>query len=143
MGFVSEFKAFAIKGNVVDRAVGTIIGAAFGKIVASFIDDLVMPLVGKAIGNADFNNLFIPLSGQDSKLSLVEAKKAGAVLAYGSFVTVVINFTILAFCIFMMVKAINNMKKNEEAKPAAPAAPPAPSSEEKLLAEIRDLLKAR
>ena len=143
MGFVSEFKAFAIKGNVVDMAVGTIIGAAFGKIVASFIDDLVMPLVGKAIGNADFNNLFIPLSGQDSKLSLVEAKKAGAVLAYGSFVTVVINFTILAFCIFMMVKAINNMKKNEEAKPAAPAAPPAPSSEEKLLAEIRDLLKAR
>ena len=143
MGFVSEFKAFAIKGNVVDMAVGTIIGAAFGKIVASFIDDLVMPLVGKAIGNADFNNLFIPLSGQDSKLSLVEAKKAGAVLAYGSFVTVVINFTILAFCIFMMVKAINNMKKKEEAAPAAPAAPPAPSSEEKLLAEIRDLLKAR
>ena len=140
MGFVSEFKAFAIKGNVVDMAVGTIIGAAFGKIVASFIDDLVMPLVGKAISNADFNNLFIPLSGQDSKLSLVEAKKAGAVLAYGSFFTVIINFTILAFCIFMMVKAINNMKKKEE---AAPAAPPAPSSEEKLLAEIRDLLKAR
>ncbi|MBI1839746.1 MAG: large conductance mechanosensitive channel protein MscL [Verrucomicrobia bacterium] len=143
MGFISEFKAFAIKGNVIDMAVGVIIGGAFGKIVTSLIDDLVMPVVGKAIGNAEFNNLFIPLSGQDSKLALAEARKGGAVFAYGSFITVVINFIILAFCIFMMVKAINNLKKKEEAQPAAPPPPSPPTSEEKLLAEIRDLLKAR
>ncbi|MBL9166986.1 MAG: large conductance mechanosensitive channel protein MscL [Verrucomicrobiales bacterium] len=139
MGFMSEFKAFAVKGNVIDMAVGVIIGGAFGKIIGSVIDDIIMPVVGKVIGNVDFSNMFIPLSGQTSKV-LADARKEGAVLAYGNFLTVVINFTILAFCIFMMVKAINNLKKKEEAKPSAP---PEPSKEEKLLAEIRDILKAR
>ncbi len=145
MGFVSEFKAFAIKGNVVDMAVGVIIGGAFGKIVGSVIDDLIMPLVGKAIGNVDFSNLYIPLSEAikqtDGKWpALADAKKLGPVFAWGNFASVTINFLILAFCIFMMVKAINSLKKHEEAKPA-PA--PEPSKEEKLLAEIRDILKAR
>lgn len=139
MGFVSEFKAFAVKGNVVDMAVGTIIGGAFGKIVNSVIEDLIMPVVGRAVGNADFSNLFLPLSGQ-KETNLADAQKGGAVLAYGKFITVVINFTILAFCIFMMVKAINKLKRQEDAKPAPP---PGPSAEEKLLSEIRDLLKAR
>ena len=139
MGFISEFRSFAVKGNVVDMAVGVIIGGAFGKIVNSVIEDLIMPVVGRAVGNVDFINMFLPLSGQTEK-NLVDAKKAGAVLAYGSFITTVINFTILAFCIFMMVKAITNLRKQEETKPAPPAGP---TNEEKLLSEIRDLLKSR
>lgn len=139
MGFLSEFRAFAVKGNVVDMAVGVIIGGAFGKIVTSVIEDLMMPVIGKVVGNVDFSNLFVPLSGQTAK-NLADAKKEGAVLAYGNFLTIVFNFAILAFCVFLMVKAINNTKKKEEAKPAAP---PEPSKEEKLLAEIRDILKAR
>jgi large conductance mechanosensitive channel len=137
MSIASEFKEFALKGNVMDLAVGVIIGAAFGKIVASLTDDIIMPLVGKAFGGLDFNNYFIPLSGQ-TELVLAEAKKQGAVLAYGSFITVAINFIILAFIIFMMVKQVNRMKRAEPAAPAAPAAPP---EDVVLLREIRDALK--
>jgi large conductance mechanosensitive channel len=135
MSFTSEFKEFAIKGNVVDLAVGVIIGGAFGKIVDSIVGDLIMPLVGKVLGGLDFSNYFIPLAGQTAT-NLVDAKKAGAVFAYGSFITVAINFAILAFIIFMMVKQINRLKK--EAPPSAPAAPP---EDIVLLREIRDSLK--
>jgi large conductance mechanosensitive channel len=131
MSFTSEFKEFAIKGNVVDLAVGVIIGGAFGKIVG----DLIMPLVGKVLGGLDFSNYFIPLAGQTAS-NLADAKKAGAVFAYGSFITVAINFIILAFIIFMMVKQINRLKK--EAPAPAPAAPP---EDTVLLREIRDSLK--
>jgi large conductance mechanosensitive channel len=135
MGFATEFKEFAMKGNVVDLAVGVIIGASFGKIVDSIVGDLIMPLVGKVLGGLDFNNYFIPLAGQ-TVTNLADAKKAGAVFAYGSFVTVSINFIILAFIIFLMVKQINRLKRD------APAAPPAPPAEDVvLLREIRDALK--
>jgi len=135
MSFTSEFKEFAIKGNVVDLAVGVIIGGAFGKIVDSIVGDLIMPLVGKVLGGLDFSNYFIPLAGQTAS-NLADAKKAGAVFAYGSFITVAINFVILAFIIFMMVKQINRLKK--EAPASAPAAPP---EDIVLLREIRDSLK--
>jgi large conductance mechanosensitive channel len=138
MGFAAEFKEFAIKGNVVDLAVGVIIGAAFGKIVDSIVADLVMPLVGVAFGGLDFSNYFIPLAGQTAT-NLAEAKKAGAVFAYGSFITVALNFLILAFIIFMMIKQINRLKRAEPA--AAPAEPPPPAEEVVLLREIRDSLK--
>ncbi len=139
MGFIKEFKEFASKGSVVDLAVGVIIGGAFGKIVSSLVDDIIMPLVG-VVFNADFSNLYIPLSDSVTKgLTLAEAKKLGPVFAWGNFVTVVINFIILAFVIFWMVKAINNLKKKEEA--AAPD--PGPSSTDKLLMEIRDQLAAK
>ena len=138
MGFMTEFKEFASKGNVVDLAVGVIIGGAFGKIVSSLVDDIVMPVVSKIFGGLDFSNYFIPLAGQTATV-LVEAKKAGAVLAYGSFITVALNFIILAFIIFMMVKQINRLKREA---PAAPPAPPAPTPEDVvLLREIRDALK--
>jgi large conductance mechanosensitive channel len=135
MSFTSEFKEFAIKGNVIDLAVGVIIGGAFGKIVDSIVGDLIMPLVGKVLGGLDFSNYFIPLAGQ-AATNLADAKKAGAVFAYGSFITVAINFVILAFIIFMMVKQINRLKK--EAPAPAPAAPP---EDVVLLREIRDSLK--
>ena len=137
MGFATEFKEFAVKGNVMDLAVGVIIGAAFGKIVDSVVNDLIMPLVGKATGGLDFSNYFIPLAGQTTTV-LADAKKAGAVFAYGNFITVAINFVILAFIIFLMVKQINKLKKEA---PAA-VAPPAPTPEDvMLLREIRDSLK--
>jgi large conductance mechanosensitive channel len=140
MSFASEFKEFAVKGNVVDLAVGVIIGGAFGKIVDSIVNDLIMPLVGKVVGGLDFSNYYIALSGQVAGLPLADAKKAGAVFAYGSFLTVALNFVILAFIIFMMIKQINRMKK-EEAPAPAPAAP-APTPEDiVLLREIRDSLK--
>jgi large conductance mechanosensitive channel len=140
MSFASEFKEFAVKGNVVDLAVGVIIGGAFGKIVDSIVNDLIMPLVGKVVGGLDFSNYYIALSGQAAGLALADAKKAGAVFAYGSFLTVALNFVILAFIIFMMIKQINRMKK-EEAPVPAPAAP-APTPEDiVLLREIRDSLK--
>lgn len=135
MGFTSEFKEFAMKGNVVDLAVGVIIGGAFGKIVDSIVGDLIMPLVGKLLGGLDFGNYFIALAGQTAT-NLADAKKTGAVFAYGSFITVAINFMILAFIIFMMVKQINRLKK--QVPPPAPAAPPEDIS---LLREIRDALK--
>jgi large conductance mechanosensitive channel len=137
---VSEFKEFALKGNVVDLAVGVIIGGAFGKIVDSLVGDIIMPLVGKVVGGLDFSNYFIPLSGQTAT-TLLEAKKAGAVFAYGSFITVALNFMILAFIIFMMVKQINRLKREA---PPPPPAPPAPTPEDVvLLREIRDALKSR
>lgn len=140
MGFVSEFREFALKGNVLDLAVGVIIGAAFGKIVDSLINDVIMPVVGQVVGNVDFKNLFIPLSGQKGIADLDAARKAGAVLAYGNFITIAINFFILAFVIFLVVKAFNTAKKRFEAE-KAPAAPAGPSSTDKLLMEIRDSLK--
>ena len=135
MSFTSEFKEFAMKGNVVDLAVGVIIGGAFGQIVDSVVGDLIMPLVGKLLGGLDFSNYFIALSGQTAT-NLVDAKKAGAVFAYGSFITVAINFMILAFIIFVMVKQINRLKS--QTPPPAPAAPPEDIT---LLREIRDALK--
>ena len=138
MSFASEFKEFATKGNVVDLAVGVIIGGAFGKIVDSLVGDIVMPLVGKVFGGLDFSNHFIPLAGQTATV-LAEAKKQGAVFAYGSFITVALNFVILAFIIFMMVKQINRLKKEEPA--AAEPAPAEPAEEVQLLREIRDSLK--
>ena len=136
MSMASEFKDFISKGNVMDLAVGVIIGAAFGKIVDSLVNDIIMPIVGKIFGGLDFSNMYIPLNGQDASLALVEAKKVGAVLAYGNFITVVLNFIILAFVIFQMVKMVNRMKKAEP--PAAPAPTP---DDIVLLREIRDALK--
>ena len=138
MSFGSEFKEFALKGNVMDLAVGVIIGGAFGKIVDSVVGDLIMPIVGKVFGGLDFNNYFIALSGQTAT-TLVEAKKAGAVFAYGSFLTVAINFVILAFIIFLMIKQMNRLKR--EAPPAPAAPPPPPPEDVLLLREIRDALK--
>ncbi len=132
----SEFKDFISKGNVMDLAVGVIIGGAFGKIVDSLVNDVIMPIVGKIFGGLDFSNMYIPLNGQEMGMALVEAKKAGAVLAYGNFISIVLNFLILAFVIFQMVKMVNRMKK--EAPPAAPAPTP---DDVLLLREIRDALK--
>jgi large conductance mechanosensitive channel len=140
MGFATEFKEFAMKGNVMDLAVGVIIGGAFGKIVDSVVSDLIMPFVGVIFGGLDFSNYFIPLAGQTAT-TLVEAKKLGAVFAYGSFLTVAFNFAILAFIIFMMVKQINRLK---QAEPAPAPAAPAPTPEDiVLLREIRDALAKR
>ncbi|MGE5451127.1 MAG: large conductance mechanosensitive channel protein MscL [Acidobacteriota bacterium] len=138
MSFFSEFKEFAVKGNVVDLAVGVIIGGAFGKIVDSVVNDLIMPLVGKVVGGLDFSNYYIALSGQPAGLPLAEAKKAGAVFAYGNFLTVALNFAILAFIIFLMIKQINRLKNEAPVAPAAPAATP---EDIVLLREIRDSLK--
>jgi large conductance mechanosensitive channel len=138
MSFMSEFKEFATKGSVVDLAVGVIIGGAFGKIVGSLVDDIIMPVVGMIFGGLDFANYFIPLAGQTETV-LAEAKKSGAVLAYGSFVTVALNFVILAFIIFVMIKQINRLKR--EAPAEQPAAPPLPPEDVVLLREIRDALK--
>ncbi|WP_395140618.1 large conductance mechanosensitive channel protein MscL [Schlegelella aquatica] len=137
MGFMREFREFAVKGNVVDLAVGVIIGGAFGKIVDSLVNDLIMPVVSKLFGGLDFSNYFIPLAGQTAN-TLAEAKKGGAVFAYGSFITVALNFVLLALVIFVMVKQINRLRREP---PAAPAAPPAPPEEVVLLREIRDALK--
>ncbi len=140
MSFASEFKEFALKGNVIDLAVGVIIGAAFAKIVDSLVGDLIMPIVGVIVGGLDFSNYFVPLAGQTAA-TLVEAKKAGAVFAYGSFLTVAVNFMILAMIIFLMVKQINRMKR-EQVAPPAPPAPQAPTPEDVLLLrEIRDALR--
>jgi large conductance mechanosensitive channel len=138
MSFGSEFREFALKGNVVDLAVGVIIGAAFGKIVDSLVSDVIMPIVGRIFGGLDFSNYFIPLAGQ-AATTLAEAKKAGAVLAYGSFITVALNFVILAFIIFIMVRQVNRLRRRHEPPPPAPAAP----EDVLLLREIRDSLKAR
>jgi large conductance mechanosensitive channel len=133
-----EFKQFAMRGNVVDLAVGVIIGVAFGAIVASLVNDIIMPIIGAATGGLDFSNYYAPLSGKvDTGLSYADAKKHGAVLGWGQFLTVVLNFLIVAFVIFMAVKGINKLKK-EQPPPA-----PAPTQEVKLLTEIRDLLKTK
>jgi large conductance mechanosensitive channel len=138
MGFATEFKEFALKGNVMDLAVGVIIGGAFGKIVDSVVSDLIMPLVGRIFGGLDFNNYYIPLAGQTAT-NLVDAKKAGAVFAYGSFITVALNFAILALIIFIMVRQINKLRASTPAPPPAPE-PPTPE-DVLLLREIRDALK--
>jgi large conductance mechanosensitive channel len=136
-----EFREFALKGNALDLAVGVIIGAAFGKIVTSLVDDILMPVIGLAVGKVDFSNLFVPLNGQHYA-SLAAAKSAGvATFNYGMFLNSVINFLIIAFSIFIIVKQLNRFKK-EEAKEAA-AAPPEPSPEVTLLTQIRDLLRSR
>jgi large conductance mechanosensitive channel len=123
MGMLKEFKEFAMRGNVVDMAVGIIIGGAFGKIVTSMVNDIIMPPIGKAMGGVNFADKFINLGSGDYK-SLADAKAAGAaVIAYGSFINVVIDFVIVAFCIFLMIKAMNTMKRRLERAPAAPAAP--------------------
>ncbi len=138
MSFVTEFKEFAVKGNVVDLAVGVIIGGAFGKIVDSVVNDLIMPLVGKVVGGLDFSSYYIALAGQPSGLPLADAKKLGAVFAWGNFVTVALNFAILAFIIFLMIKQINRLRQEP---PAAPAAPTPTPEDIVLLREIRDSLK--
>ncbi len=142
MAIIKDFKDFAMRGNVVDLAVGVIIGAAFGKIVDSVVNDLIMPLVGIAF-KADFSNLYVPLSSKVTPgLALADAKKLGPVFAWGNFVTVVLNFLILAFIVFFLVKGISSLKKKEAVDPTPP--PPAPpSKEEILLTEIRDLLAKR
>ncbi len=138
MGMMQEFREFAVKGNAIDLAVGVIIGGAFGKIVDSIVGDLIMPIVGRLFGGLDFSSYYVPLSGQAVGLALEEAKKGGAVFAYGNFITILVNFMLLAFIIFMMVKQINRLKREEPAAEAAPAAPP---EEVQLLREIRDSLK--
>jgi large conductance mechanosensitive channel len=132
---LEEFKKFAMRGNVVDLAVGVIIGAAFGTIVNSLVGDIIMPIIGAATGGLDFSNYFIPLSSKVTATALVDAKKQGAVLAYGNFLTFLINFLIIAWALFLVVKGINRL---QAPKPAAPAAPP---QDIQLLTEIRDLLK--
>jgi large conductance mechanosensitive channel len=138
-GMLQEFKDFAMKGNVVDLAIGVVIGAAFGKIVASLVEDIIMPVLG-IVGKADFSNYFVPLSSAVTATNLVDAKKQGGVFAYGNFITNVISFMIIAFALFLVVKLINATRK-QEAK--APAAPPAPTTTEALLVEIRDALVKR
>ena len=137
---LKEFKEFAMRGNVVDMAVGIIIGAAFGKIVTSFVNDVVMPPIGLLLGNVDFGNLFLGLGGGDYD-SLAAAEEAGApIIKYGLFINNVLDFLIVAFVIFLAIKGMNSLRKKEEAQPPAP---PAPSAEEKLLTEIRDVLKSQ
>jgi large conductance mechanosensitive channel len=134
---LNEFKAFAMRGNVVDMAVGIIIGAAFGKIVSSFVADVIMPPIGMLMGGMDFSNLFVDLSGA-GHASVAAAVEAGApIIKYGVFINTLLDFVIIAFAIFMVIKGLNSMKKKEEEKPAEP---PKPSAEETLLTEIRDLL---
>ncbi|GEC16077.1 large conductance mechanosensitive channel protein MscL [Nitrobacter winogradskyi] len=135
-----EFREFAMKGNVVDLAVGVIIGAAFGGIVSSMVADIIMPIVGAITGGLDFSNYFTPLSEAVHASNLADAKKQGAVLAWGNFLTLTLNFLIVAFVLFMVIKGMNRLKRKDE---AASAAPPKPSREEELLTEIRDLLKAK
>ena len=135
---LNEFKAFISKGNVMDLAVGVIIGGAFGLIVTSLVGDIIMPIVGAIFGGIDFSNYFIPLAGGVTATTLDAAKEQGAVLAYGNFFTVLINFLILAWIIFLMVKGVNSLRAKEAEKPSAPVVPPADIA---LLTEIRDLLK--
>jgi large conductance mechanosensitive channel len=134
----NEFREFAVKGNVVDLAIGVIIGVAFGKIIESVVGDIFMPVIGAIVGGLDFSNYFVGLSSKISAVSLEEAKKQGAVLAWGNFITVALNFLIVAWVLFLVVKGINRLKRQEAKKE-----PPAPPKQEVLLTEIRDLLKAR
>ena len=138
---LEEFKKFALRGNVVDLAVGVIIGVAFGKIVESLVSDIIMPIVGRVAGGLDFTNYFIGLTQASSQAATYEAaKKAGATLGYGQFITVTVNFIIVAWVIFMVVRAMNTLFRKAQ---DAPPPPKPPSREEELLAEIRDLLRAR
>ena len=152
---LEEFREFALRGNVADLAVGVIIGAAFGKIVTALVSDVIMPPIGRLVGNLDFTNLYLPLSEKvrqaqatyetapatlGQHLPLLDAQKNGPVLAWGDFVTITLNFLIVAFCIFLLVKGMNALKRHEQTKPTLP---PEPTAQEKLLTEIRDLLKSR
>jgi large conductance mechanosensitive channel len=137
MSMMQEFKEFAMKGNVVDLAVGVIIGAAFSKIVDSLVQDIIMPPIGKIFGGLDFANYYLPLNNQGMTLSLAEAKKAGAVIAYGNFITILINFLILAFIIFQMVRLVNKARRKEEPAPVVVVT----AENIVLLREIRDSLK--
>jgi large conductance mechanosensitive channel len=137
---LKEFREFALRGNVVDLAVGLIIGAAFGKIVESVVGDIFMPVIGALTGGLDFSNYFVALSGRVTATTLAEAKKQGAVLAWGNFATVVLNFMIIAWVMFFVARLMNRLRRLETTEPAA--APP-PSRQEMLLTEIRDLLKNR
>src|SRR5438874_2350951 len=145
MSIASEFREFALKGNVVDLAVGVIIGAAFNGVTTSLVKDIVMPPIGTLVGKMDFSNLYIPLykmpTGQEWPKTLADAQKLGSVIAYGNFITVIINFVIVAFAVFMMVKLMNIARRRFERQQAA--APPPPTKQEELLMEIRDLLKAQ
>ena len=148
MGFLKDFKAFALKGNVMDMAVGVIIGGAFGKIVTSLVNDILMPPIGLLLGNVDFKDLKVNLAAlKDAAVSVVSegaAPSEPVYWNYGAFIQNVIDFLIIAFCVFMLVKFITKLTTKKKAEePAAPPAPPAPSAEEKLLAEIRDLLKEK
>jgi large conductance mechanosensitive channel len=145
MGFVKEFKEFAVKGNVIDLAVGVIIGAAFGKIVDSVVNDLIMPIVAAIIGKPDFSNLYFVLKGNVPEgTALADARKIPdtAIFAYGNFITVLINFILLALIIFIMIKAVNNLRRKQAEAPAAEV-PPAPTPTEVLLTQIRDELQRR
>jgi len=133
---LKEFRDFAMKGNVVDLAVGVIIGAAFGSIVSSLVGDIIMPLIG-AIGGLDFSNYFLGLSKAVTATNLADAKKQGAVLAWGNFLTLTLNFLIVAFVLFLVIRAMNQFKRKDEAAPS----PPKPTRQEELLTEIRDILK--
>lgn len=137
--FLNDFKAFAVKGNAVDMAVGVIIGGAFGKIVSSIVDDIIMPPIGWLIGGVNFSDLKVTLPAE--KIA-DDIQMQAATINYGNFIQTLIDFLIISFCVFLLVKGINKLTKKEE-KPAEPAAPPAPSNEEKLLTEIRDLLKEK
>ena len=151
MGFLKEFKAFALKGNVMDMAVGVIIGGAFGKIVTSLVNDILMPPIGMLLGNVDFKDLKVNLAAvKDAAVSIVNegaTPSEPVYWNYGAFIQQCIDFAILAFCVFMLVKLMNRLsnlkKKEDEDKPATPPAPPAPSKEEVILTEIRDLLKEK
>jgi len=134
---LEEFKKFALRGNAIDLAIGVIIGAAFGAIVNSLVGDIIMPVVGALTGGLDFSNYFIPLSAKVTATTLAEAKKQGAVLAWGNFLTIVINFLIIAWVLFLAIRAMSRLVHKEEAKPVPP------SKQEELLSEIRDLLKQR
>jgi len=139
MSMIQEFKEFAIKGNMVDLAVGVIIGGAFGGIVTSLMNDIIMPIIGLITGGVDFSNMFVQLAGEP-KATLDAAREAGATLAYGNFITLVINFLIVAWVLFLVIKAMNSLKREAE---AAPEEAPAPPRNEVLLEEIRDLLKKK
>jgi large conductance mechanosensitive channel len=136
---LEEFKKFAMRGNVIDLAVGVIIGVAFGAIVNSLVNDIIMPIIGAVTGGLDFSNYFIALSSKVTATTLAEARKQGAVLAWGNFLTIVLNFVIIAWVLFLCVKGINRLKAPEPAT----AAPAAPSKEVQLLTEIRDSLQKR
>ena len=134
---LTEFREFAMKGNVVDLAVGVIIGAAFGGIVTSLVGDIIMPIIGAITGGLDFSNYFTALSKAVNATNLADAKKQGAVLAWGNFLTLTLNFIIIAFVLFLVIRFINTLKRKDEAAPS----PPKPNRQEELLTEIRDLLK--
>jgi large conductance mechanosensitive channel len=137
---LKEFKDFAMRGNVMDMAVGIIIGAAFGKIVTSLVSDVVMPPIGLLMGNVDFSNLFVNLSMGSTFASVAEAEAAGAkIIKYGIFINTVLDFVIVAFAIFLVIRGLNKLKRKQEAAPPPP--PPGPTPDQKLLTEIRDLLK--